>query len=451
MPGPSANRQRAAPFRDDRHYFHRRTWIGAWRVRLAVLALLLAAGWVAARMIDPERRYGVATHGPLVQAHARWADQCDACHVPHTGDVFSGLFDTHDRWHTFRCETCHAGPANDPKNYGPHFDQAKPQAVHDCSICHHDHQGTEFAITRVSDSECVRCHKDLSPLHGNLPSVTAFDTVHPEFRAKAKPPTRGLKFNHGLHLAAGLTEAGNLRSPNAAFHLGQIDPAYRELYRRFAGDSDIIRLDCTACHEPVGGGYKPILFDRHCQGCHAQTISGLQSPAGVTTKPFTVPHGKPAAEVERFIRSELLRQIDEQKKILQTVPLPPNDRLDAPPTPVPSDLAKEAGTLTKLAAGLLSCQKCHTMADGSVKPTNTPQGWLSAAQFDHTAHRAVECATCHQTWAQAPFVREAGPEPLNIPGIDTCRICHAPIHQRDGTTVGGARYDCVSCHRYHHP
>src|SRR5438270_783816 len=109
MPGPSLNRQRAAPFRDDRHYFRRRTWVGAWKVRLAVLALLVTAGWVAARMIDPGRRYAACTHGELARAHAPWMDRCDVCHVPFDGDQKGGLFEVRDRWHTFRCETCHAG------------------------------------------------------------------------------------------------------------------------------------------------------------------------------------------------------------------------------------------------------------------------------------------------------------------------------------------------------
>src|SRR5205823_3973394 len=133
------------------------------------------------------------------------------------------------------------------------------------------------------------------------------------------PPARGLKFNHALHLSAGLTEKANLENPNAAFKLGQVAAVDREKYRRFAdGDSGhaALRLDCTACHEPAGGGYKPVAFEQHCQGCHAQTVSLLQSPGGVTTKPFTVPHGRPLADIDRLIQGEVLRQIEDQKGLL---------------------------------------------------------------------------------------------------------------------------------------
>ncbi|HEX3150175.1 MAG TPA: cytochrome c3 family protein [Gemmataceae bacterium] len=459
MAGPSINRERAAPFRGQRRYFHRPTAIRAWRVRLAVLALLVTGGWVAALTIDRDVRQAACTHGELARVHAPWADKCDACHVPHssTSSAGSGLFDTRDRWRTFRCETCHAGPPHDPKNFAPHYDRmAKPHLVddaqaRDCSSCHHDHQGADFALARVNDSDCTRCHKDLSPLHGSSPNITAFHKDHPDFRVKQSPPMRGLKFNHALHLTTGITEKTNLDNPNAVFKLGQVGPAYREQYRRFAGSENheaALRLDCAACHEPAGGGYKSVSFDRHCQGCHAQTVSGLQSAAGVTTKPFTIPHGRPNAEQNRWIRSEILRQVEDQKQILRTVPFPPTDRLDSPRVALPSDLSKEADELVKLAGRLLSCQKCHETSEGQIRPTGTPAQWLPGARFDHTAHRAVNCAECHNTWGST-IARGGGSEPLNVPGIDNCRQCHAPARVVKGVPSGGARHDCVECHRYH--
>jgi hypothetical protein len=465
MAAPSLNRVRAAPFRDDRHYFHRPTWVSAWRVRLAALALLLAGGWVAASMATRDNPYAVCTHGELARAHAPWADRCDACHVPHgsADGAGGGLFETRDRWRTFRCETCHAGPADDPKNYGPHYDRkdrphlADDAQARDCSSCHHDHLGKDVPLSRVADADCTRCHKDLSPLHGTLSTVTAFHTDHPDFRAMAKPPARGLKFNHALHLAVGMTEKANLDNPNAVFKLGQVGPAFREQYKRFAGGGSheaAVRLDCTACHEPAGTGYKPVVFERHCQGCHAQTVGGLQSPGGVTTEPFTVPHGRPLSELERLVRSELLRQIEGQKGLLRKVPLPPSDRLDTPRVAVPSNLGQEADALAKLAGGALTCQKCHTVTDGRVQPTETPALWLPAARFDHTAHRMMTCADCHTDWSATPLVRGAGPEPLDVPGIDNCRQCHAPTVAASAGRFGltaGVRHDCLTCHRYHGP
>ncbi|HKB01680.1 MAG TPA: hypothetical protein VKD90_05640 [Gemmataceae bacterium] len=451
---PSANRERAIPFRTNRDYFHRQHPVGSWKIRLAAVALVATGGWLAAGLVDRARLHRACTHGPLAQAHAPWADRCDACHAPHgaADSAGIGVFGTRDRWRSFRCDTCHPGSAADPKDYAPHYDLVKKPYLRDdaqardCSSCHHDHMGADASLMRVADTDCTRCHRDLSALGGTGPRIAAFHRDHPEFRAKADEPARRLKFNHALHLAVGLTEPKNRENPNARFKLDQVEPMYRQQYGRYATSEATIHLDCAACHEPAGGGYKPVTFERHCQGCHAQTVSGLQSPGGVTTKPFVVPHGQSSVEVDRFVRAELLRQIEDQKGILRAVPLPPSDRLDTPRVAVPSDLGRETAALAKMAAGLLTCQKCHTTdGGGRIQPTGTPAGWLPRAQFDHTSHRAVRCAECHTTWNEGPVLRGAGPEPLNVPGIDNCRRCHAPT----SSTGGGVRHGCVDCHRYH--
>src|SRR5439155_1446826 len=82
----------------------------------------------------------------------------------------------------------------------------------------------------------------------------------------------------------------------------------------------------------------------------------------------------------------------------------------------------------------------------TVQPTGTPALRLPGARFDHTAHRAVSCAECHTTWDQAAVVRGAEAEPLNVPGIDSCRRCHAPTAVVNGSPQGGARHDCIACH-----
>src|SRR6185369_3378640 len=50
------------------------------------------------------------------------------------------------------------------------------------------------------------------------------------------------------------------------------------------------------------------------------------------------------------------------------------------------------------------CQECHIVDESRSKstvdlpdflPANVPAIWLSHARFDHSAHRHVECRTCH--------------------------------------------------------
>jgi hypothetical protein len=505
MAGPSLNRVRAAPFRDRRDYFHRPTRVAAWKVRLALLALLVTIGWAAVAVASRTHLYSVTTHGELARAHAPWMNQCDACHVPHgSGDAGNGLFAVRDRWRTFRCETCHAGPAADPKNYGPHYDRTKnPHLVddaqaRDCSSCHHDHRGKDFDLARVSDGECVRCHRDLSPLHGTGPSITSFPADHPEFAVfDHKPKERAFKFNHALHLAVGLTESTNLDNPNAAFTLGKVAPEYQGEYARFSkdgGPAAALQLDCSSCHQlgtdpagPRAGGatrlpaanlhpagaagayYLPVTFEQHCQGCHTLKMTGRPSPVGVDVEAFTVPHRLRRADVENFVRGEVTRQVAAHTELFPKVALPPNDRLDTPrPIPVPNDLKKETDRLVGLYAGMLfdqsgaggghSCFKCHrAQSDGEVQPARGFTLWMPKARFDHAPHRLVDCAACHDTWARGPFVRYAnvpnkGDEGANVPGIRTCQRCHAPTSFAvEGKPAAGIRSACITCHAYHKP
>ncbi len=117
-----------------------------------------------------------------------------------------------------KCEACHAGP--------PH---TMPEATPDlaCATCHHDHRGRDASLVRLNDSDCTRCHADLTNhLANGKPTidnkVTAFTAdQHPEFMAfcgtTRKTPAI-LKFNH------------------AHWHM----------------EADL-KLDCNSCHHLDGG------------------------------------------------------------------------------------------------------------------------------------------------------------------------------------------------------
>jgi hypothetical protein len=489
MPEASTNRERAIPFRGNRHYFHRRTPAEWWRVRLVLVALIAAGGWVAYGMTNREERYADVTHGPLSRAHAPWETRCDACHAPFgSEDNQAGrLFQVRDRWRSFRCDGCHAGPSGDPKNYSPHYSTATgahdDAASRDCSSCHHDHQGKDFALARVADSTCTRCHHDLKELHpatALAPVVTNFNRDHPPFRAteQARSYPRTLKFSHALHLSLGISHSAEDAGKHGLTP-AKLPDQYRAEYRPFTAtgsDQDPIRLNCNACHTPQGGYYQPVAFDKHCQACHALEVSALKSTAGITLQKFDVPHRQPPAELERFIRGEVTRQVFANSK-LKLDPLPRSDRLDSPrEVPLPPEFAKEVDSLVRKANELLydlpaapqeavpnlsrsslrgghQCLKCHDGEPGAtafdppkaiVRP-NSPAVWLTRGRFDHPAHRAIDCAQCHAD-KQAAFVSPAErvvKEPLAIPGIDNCRQCHKPAKE------SGVRDSCVDCHRYH--
>ncbi len=116
-----------------------------------------------------------------------------------------------------------------------------------------------------------------------------------------------------------------------------------------------------------------------------------------------------------------------------------------------------------------NCGLCHTnSAPGpaeapelfTLSTATIPDRWFTKARFAHGPHSMVSCASCHHD-AVAAGKRFPGilasdkTADINIPGIASCRECHAPtgtsVKLASGTIVNasGAPHDCVLCHTYH--
>jgi hypothetical protein len=73
----------------------------------------------------------------------------------------------------------------------------------------------------------------------------------------------------------------------------------------------------------------------------------------------------------------------------------------------------------------------------NVAPANTTLRLMPHARFDHGAHDGFTCVSCH-----AKALASTESSDLLLPGIGTCRTCHAP-----GPDYAGSR--CFECHAYH--
>ena len=189
-------------------------------------------------MIDRDRRYAACTHGELARSHAPWADKCDACHVPHSGEdgSRSGLFDTHDR-------CAHSGAI-----------RVMPGQLTTQRITPHTWTGRRSCIlptmpspaivrvvittTRELTSRCAwptptaRVATRIWVHYAASAEYYCFSNESPGVSSETDSRAHRLKFNHALHLATGLTEKQNLDNPSAFFQLGQVQPEYREQYQR---------------------------------------------------------------------------------------------------------------------------------------------------------------------------------------------------------------------------
>jgi hypothetical protein len=109
------------------------------------------------------------------------------------------------------------------------------------------------------------------------------------------------------------------------------------------------------------------------------------------------------------------------------------------------------------------CRYCHEInseeAAGTfqwqVVPPNIPARWLEHSLFRHDSHRMLGCTECHQNLENGASVLDSeSTGDVLIPSIHRCQRCHTRETRtaeadREWSRFGGARTDCVECHRYH--
>jgi hypothetical protein len=345
------------------------------------------------------------------------------------------------------------------------------------------------------------------PLQPALANVASFITDHPDFRSAKRDPAQ-IKFSHSRHMRPGITFGLN------PLTLNDLAPADRQHYRQQGqADIDLITLNCSSCHQldrnqsvtqsgtatdqitrtafsttdnpprPAGDYMLPISFEQHCQACHQLTYAGRAKPTEATAENNTrylaakqsesVPHGWSDEQLRHYLTQVLDSRFinnpdhDLLKGPLESAVKQPLEKWRLPNRPPkPNELLQTVGeylTDEQQAAVKnlrLQCIECHQMSPQpnslQVQPVSTRPVWFAYAKFDHMAHRAVSCQACHSGAYPGDLPTEPTAmetldgENVPIPGRQLCLQCHSPP-QGSGTDVtGGARFDCVECHRYHH-
>jgi hypothetical protein len=481
MAARETGKQRASRIPLD--YYKKRNFMERWKLWLTGAALLLFLAWLAVGLLRSDQGRFRYSRGPVAAVHAMWDDNCDACHVPFTplsADHWSAALVGQVQTTNERCESCHAGP--------PHHTNESPSLT--CAACHREHRGREASLVRLPDNDCTQCHADLA--HHMTSGQTAFKNVthftkdHPDFK-KEHDPGR-LKFNHQLHLSAGMaTEAGDPK-----WTLDRIPAADRDRYRQRGQKDDApVQLTCAACHRLEGGDFglppqqageartsflpravgaymQPISYDNQCKACHPLTLKPTADGAGKTV---TIPHGLQPSAVQAFLWGAYAKQYAGQALARPdqprgTRPLPGKPAIPAGEEDKAKEAIKRQTTTAEqflyrdkvatgeklLFVGKTTCGECHhyKRPEGGtvperIEPTQVPDVWFTHARFDHAAHRAVDCEQCHDGARKSRVSTD-----VLLPSIDNCRQCHGPRMTSSGTVHGGARFGCTECHDYHH-
>jgi predicted CXXCH cytochrome family protein len=475
MPHEEPSLEHLANVPPDAH--RRRDPIARAQVLLPLLVLLgVGAFWGVDQALQGEERY---TAGPLATAHASWEQNCTVCHVSAqplgaTNWLAVTLQQTHVA--DAACQQCHAGPI--------HHESQRRAEVAGCTSCHREHQGRRADLVRVADAHCTRCHDNLDAhLHGQTKSkYESFQggfANHPEFqilRKEEKDPGQ-VEFNHKLHMMPGLRKQLDSSVP---FTLADLPTEWRERYRR-PGQTEKgpLQLECASCHRldatsavaglpqparPSGAYMLPVTYEQHCQACHPLHIESKMEKDRPAQR-LTLRHRQQPAEIhtllegyylDQFVKGALIPSDPRQRPLPGKLPLTKEDKQLAQAL-----IVTKVAQAEKLAFGKNTCQECHRSLDPNkgaqqrIATADIPMIWYKHARFDHVAHRAVHCRECHP---RAYALTEDGTVNANasrhkddvlLPGLATCQQCHAPAQQVGGQRRGGARFDCVECHRYH--
>lgn len=345
----------------------------------------------------------------------------------------------------------------------------------------------------------IRPARTTPPVSGGMTnSITSFATDHPEwavFRDGAREDATPLRLNHAAHLnpdTAGMQDAlAPLRAAGA--------PGVGT-----AGENRSV-LTCGACHQADDSGryMRPVSFDAHCAPCHSAELGRVNVAPGVV-EPEAASHGDVGRLVSLIDRKLLERATLERARPAPAPAAPEGEQgagsqpaqTPAQPAaprsggrkpggakpaggatePVPAFESAQQATdwlLSERSAALrrfqTGCSKCHSgVTDApespkggafAIAPPDVPDRWLARSHFAHDAHQMLSCLACHEKAATSERTQD-----ILLPGIATCRECHAPPSARGavarvsgalgfGRSAGehSAPGSCVTCHVYHPP
>lgn len=406
-----------------------------------------------------------------------------------------------------RCESCHVAPVHHsnqklestPSCGGCHREHRGMDASivrlssQDCVSCHSN------SLPHMNNS---------APKYAtNISSFENESGGHPNFKLLAEKMTDpgSIKFNHKLHLTPGISRDPK----GKPWTFADIPEPDRERFGFKSGSDlkAAIALDCKACHnlesadakpslgtfnnmtkaafgiKSKGGIYQPIVYDVHCKSCHPLSFDD-------SNKSLSVPHRFQPDELRVYLEGVYSRQLMKETKdfaiakVVVPVPVPGKNPL----APLVESVKKQVDekvsmAMNNLFLGKKTCGECHYekgnmkslnpgfskipkeiqtgldpdnkafawFKDSKLVNTNTdiwpsiPTLWMPHAKFDHSAHRFMDCASCH-----AEAKTSVSKNDILLPGIDNCRTCHSSAKVASGKMQGGVNHDCVECHSYHH-
>jgi DnaJ-class molecular chaperone len=403
------------------------SYLPPMRVLSVISAVLVLVGCFVSPIL--RSTFNGWSSGPISNAHKMVERDCQQCHMTPFEQV-------QDR----ECQNCHT--MSDHAKGQHDFVKSHGNLEMRCAQCHMEHNGDEGIILK-DPRQCVSCHGGMSALSKE---ATILDvphlSSHPNFRITVKDQSGGvtrvnvddaqratdttpIKLNHAVHLKEGLR-----------------------------GVTGPVTLQCNACHQLSADkrGMVPISFDRHCRDCHSlgfdERLPDRQVPHGDAELVYPTLFAEYAKLLLLDEGKGSGRSADGTRSMPEGTELPSSDKVVSRDAQFVQAEARHAEEDLFTRTG---CFLCHTYNEKplseqkvdqshfAITKPHIPNVWMTKARFDHGAHEAVSCESCHNKTRQSTETKD-----LLLPQVEVCRECHM-----QDATAGFVESSCASCHVYH--
>ncbi len=474
-PKPPNSREIAGSYAGNPSYFGKPHYLRRLRGWCFVIAVL---GSIAAAVTYG--RWGNASafsKGPVSERHARFANDCRACHADAQTDllkavtgenpgrrpldkVVAAAFMQQRAGHGTAaamdqaCLKCHPAAGlhlPQPADLAVRAVSSELPVVHaeNCFTCHREHAGSG-RMALPSRQSCVSCHGDAAALANarkSAPQKGAPVATAGENRDLGDGVIRFLAPANASAAPKAFADYAHGHPPFTYEHPGVRDPAELKFNHARHERADVQamgrgkKLGCTDCHTPGAGGvlYQPVSYERHCAECHSLQIlpsfPKLRIPHGDADKVRYFLAGL-AVSVGGAIRAEgvsdpaqLAKRVDDEMQSLRVRGLDTPEKFErrvffeGEPRDDPNDRRMRSGSRKFLT----ECAKCHTVTptgiNGApqVRPPTMAERWVQHGPFTHLPHRHVDCAGCHGAAATSKETTD-----ILLPPQKLCAECHRP-------------------------
>ena len=437
----------------------------AWTFIAAVFALFLIWPIYTYATSSPAQIRSSGVHGdeswesgPLSDAHKSLENNCQACHtakfvaVTDNACLVCHKNDAHDHADPARIAMAKEAPGFGGKVKGL-FKAAFNKPEGRCVDCHTEHEGAGPMVA-TPQAFCTDCHATLQSRLSDtkIKNAADFGTEHPQFMPFVTASIQGDKrMVHRVSFDAHPQEDNGLRFTHAQ-HLSATNAVGR-MARTMAGEQGWgEKLDCKDCHTPTADGtrFKPVSMEANCQMCHSLAFDQI----GGTMR--TLRHGEPGmvvADLRAYYRSTgptrpvslggLARRRPGDYAMAETSQ---DYMIGARQWP-----GQAEGAIRAVFSKDGACYECHIItpvaskgAPFTIQKVFQPDRYMQKGWFDHNAHKAETCVSCHSA------DKSNAASDLLLPDLSSCRTCHVGgTGDRLKPVKTPVVSSCAMCHDYH--